>query len=74
MQAQLIFNLPEDNEEFQDAINGSKFGTLIWDFDQYLRHQIKYAPDDAPEDAYKAYVEIREKLHEMLTENNLSIE
>ena len=74
MKAILEFNLPEDQEEFQDAINGTKFRIMLWEFDQYIRSQTKYAPDSMSEDTYNTYIEIRNKLHEFLREDNLSIE
>jgi hypothetical protein len=39
--------------------------------DQYLRSQTKYAPDDMPEEVYKALDETRTKLHELLSENGV---
>ena len=74
MKAILEFNLPDDQIDFQDANNGQKFRLMLWEFDQYLRSQTKYAPDSISDDTYKAYIEIREKLHEMLIEDGLSLD
>ena len=74
MKAILEFNLPDDQIDFQDANNGQKFRLMLWEFDQYLRSQTKYAPDSMSDDTYKAYAHIREKLHEMLIEDNLSLD
>ena len=74
MKATLEFNLPDDQIDFQDAVNGQKFRLLVWEFDQYLRSQTKYAPDTISDDTYKAYSDIREKLHEMLIEDGLSLD
>jgi hypothetical protein len=30
MKAKLIFNLPEDNEDFEDAINARKYASMIF--------------------------------------------
>ena len=74
MKATLEFNLPDDQIDFQDAVNGQKFRLMVWGFDQYLRSQIKYAPDTMSEDTYKAYSDIRDKLYEMLGEDGLSLD
>jgi hypothetical protein len=42
MKAVLEFDLPEENIEFQSAINGHKYKRAIWDFDQLLRSEMKY--------------------------------
>ena len=42
MKAVLKFNLPEENEDFKAAINGSKYKSAIWDYDQWLRSEMKY--------------------------------
>ena len=35
MQAQLIFNLPEDDHEFEMAIHGAKMHSVLWEMDQW---------------------------------------
>ncbi len=74
MKATLEFNLPDDQTDFEDAVNGQKFRLAIWEFDQHLRAQTKYAPDSMSEDTYKAYSDIRDKLHEILNEDGLSLD
>lgn len=73
MKAILEFNLPEEREQFDDACNGWKWGVAIWHFDQYLRSHIKHSADDTPEAEYQAYVAIREKLYQVLNENELTL-
>jgi hypothetical protein len=46
----------------------------MWDLDQWLRSQIKYAPDDMSDDTYKAFEECREKLREIINDSNLSLD
>jgi len=73
MKAILEFNLEEEREEFNMAVNGYKFSLVAYDLDQYLRGLIKYAPDTQSEDTYKALQETRDKLHQLLNEYNLEI-
>jgi hypothetical protein len=72
MKAVLEFDLPEDNKDFEAAINGHKYKSAHWDFDQLLRSEIKYK--DLSEDTYKAYKFCRDELRKILAEDNLFIE
>jgi hypothetical protein len=74
MKAILEFNLPEDNQEFELATKGLKFWSVLWDLDQSLRAKTKYAPDSLPQDKYDAYQEIRNELHELMSDNNLNFD
>jgi hypothetical protein len=72
MKAILEFDLPEDNTDFQAAINGSNYKSAIWDFDQLLRSEMKYK--ELPDDTYQAYKWCREELRKILEQDNLFIE
>jgi len=74
MEAILKYNLPEDKEDFEMAINASKISSLLFDYDQWLRSQIKYAPDEMKQEKLEAFEECREMLHAMLKEDNLNID
>jgi hypothetical protein len=74
MKAILEFNLPDDQDDFQDAVNGQKWKLMVWEFDQDLRSKIKYAPDSISEDTYKAYEEIRQKLYDLMIEDGLKLD
>jgi len=62
MKTIIEFNLPEDREEYELAINAGKIQTLIDDLDNYLRGQIKYN-EDLTDWQCDTYESIREKLH-----------
>lgn len=64
----------DDREEFYCAINGVKFQSFAWQFDQWLRSQTKYAPDSQDENYTKALYDARDKFHAMLTESNLKLD
>lgn len=75
MKAKLKYNLPDEQSEFQDAVNGIKWRLVVWDFDQWLRAQYKYMPDaEYSEAAYNAYEKSRERLNKMLNEEGLSLD
>lgn len=73
MKATLDFNLPEDQESFDDAVNGWKWSHAMWQLDQFLRTKVKYASDDASEESINAYQDARDQLHQLLNEYNLEM-
>lgn len=74
MKAILEFNLPDDQQDFEMASNALKFWSVLYELDQDLRAKTKYASDDLPQDKYDAYQEVREKLREFMSENNISLD
>ena len=74
MKAILEFNLPDDKEDFELASNAMKFWSVLYQLDQDLRSKTKYAPDDLPQDKYDAYEEVRELLHEFMSNENFSLD
>lgn len=73
MKAKIEFDLPDEQEQFEDCINGWKWQHTVWQFDQYLRTKTKYASDDMPQAVYDALIEAREELHKKITENKLTL-
>ena len=73
MKAIIEFNLPDDQTDFEDAVNGSKWAHAMWKLDQHLRSQTKHPPDTMSEDTWKALDDTREKLYEILNENALKL-
>lgn len=74
MKAVLEFEFPKDDVDFYWATNGAKMNIVLWDMDQWLRGQIKYAPDEMSDDKLEAFEECREKLRELLDEYNLDLD
>jgi len=67
MKATLEFYLPEDNEQFNHANNGFNYYMALVEMDQWLRSEYKY---NGKEEMY----EVREKLREIILDNNVKIE
>ena len=67
MKATLEFNLPEDRDDFNYANNGFNYYMALVEMDQWLRSEYKY---NDKEELY----EVREKLREIILENNVKIE
>ena len=74
MKAILEFNLPDDQQEYDLANSGLSFWNVLWELDQELRTKTKYASDDLSKDKYDAYQEIRDLLHELMSENNVNLD
>ena len=66
MKAILEFNLPEDEEEHQASFYGMQWKSVVWEFDEYLRTEIKYANKEE-------YQELRDKLHHELEYRGLRL-
>ena len=67
MKATLEYNLPEDQDDFNYANNGFNYYMALVDMDEWLRSEYKY---NDKEEMY----EVREKLREIIFENNVKIE
>ena len=72
MKAILEFNLPDEEQEFMEAVNGGMFKHVLWQLDQKLRSNLKYG--ELPDVEYKCYETIRKDLYRLLSANNLTIE
>lgn len=68
MIATFSFNLPEEQEEHNDALRGGSYHAVIQDFDNWLRNAIKY--EDKNEIKTQ---EVRDKLWEAMKEHDLSV-
>ncbi len=73
MKAILEFSLPNDKWDFKRANESAGMHSVLWDMDQWLRGQTKYAPDDMSEDTYKAFELCRETLHEFLNNEYINL-
>ena len=74
MKAKLEFNLPEEQIEFQDAVDGSKFKYVVWKLDQHCRAKVKYASDMANDEVLDTYEEIRKLVRMYCDEMNVNFE
>lgn len=70
MKAKLEFNLPEDQAEFDEAINGGKWKQVVWEIQQFLRKEIKYN-DKVTEEQYQAYRIVQDELYNKIAEYGL---
>lgn len=73
MKAKLEFNLPEEQVEFNLAVNGNKWSFVAWKIDQELRSKIKYS-ESITEEQRDIYQEVRNLINEYMIEQGLDWE
>lgn len=73
MEAILKFNLPDDQDDFRYAVEGTKWFLVVHTFDQYLRSRIKYN-DNLSDEEYELLEKVREELYSTIQGYQLSFE
>lgn len=73
MKAILEFNLPEEQVEFDLAVNGNKWSFVAWKIDQELRSKIKYS-ESITEEQRDIYQEVRNLINDFMVEQSLDWE
>ena len=68
----LIFKLPEEQDEFEQAYNGPKWRSMVQQLDNRLRDELKYN-ERLTIDRREAYEHARQLLQRGLDENNLQL-
>lgn len=68
MKATLTFDIPNDDYEFQNAVNASSWRAVVSELDAWLGEQIKYG-DPTSVDANMT----RDKLFELVKDEGLNI-
>ena len=61
-------------KEAQTALDGQSYSITFFEFDQYLRSQIKYNDTNLSEDAIVAYSDARSKLRDFMFENGIKLD
>ena len=76
MKAILEFDLDEGQDKMAHlrCVKALKMAITLWDMDQYLRAKIKYAPDSMNSEVHNMLQEVRDKLHETMSENQIDLD
>ena len=69
MKATFTFDLPEEQEECNVFQKANDMNSVIWQYLQWLREQIKYS--QRPEEELKIIQEVRTKFFDLLSENEI---
>jgi hypothetical protein len=73
MKVTIEFSDEDAVEDAKTAIDGWKWKHSMWELDQELRNRLKYE-DNMPDVLYKAIESLRDKIREILSDNNLTME
>jgi hypothetical protein len=73
MRARLDFDLPEEQTEFDLAVNASKLHSVLWELDQFLRAKVKYAQEEDSDIEVATYDKVRTWLHNELSGHNIDL-
>jgi hypothetical protein len=72
MKAKLTFNLPDDQDEFDNAINGSKAHLALWQISQNIRAIWKHG--DLNDSQYEVVNRIRDEFFEVIHEHGIKLD
>jgi hypothetical protein len=73
MKAILEFNLPDNQHDFDCAVDGAKWMSAMWELNAFLRSEIKHPAEGMSDDTFNTYVIVRDKLHEILDDEQLKL-
>jgi len=73
MKAKLTFNLPDDQYDWDNAVNANAMYLALWDLSQELRSMWKYQQYKTEEE-YAIVETIRDKFYEILQEHNINLD
>jgi len=71
MKATLEYNLPDDQHEFDLAVQSSNMYSALWDISQELRTLWKY--EELSEEEWKMVEKIRDKFYEVLGDHQIDL-
>jgi hypothetical protein len=69
--ATITFTLPEEQEEFDRAVQGGNWRMVVEDLDAHLRSRLKH--EDLPDEVHAALERARTHLYGLLEERGLSL-
>ena len=76
MKAILEFNLDEQDDRAAHlrAVKALSMAVALWDMDEYLRRETKYASDLMPIEVYKNLEEVRDRFREIMSDNGINLD
>lgn len=76
MKAILEFNLDESDEREAHlrAVKSTSLAIALWEMDQYLRGEIKHAPDSMPHEVFNKLQDVRGRFYDIMSDNNIHLD
>jgi hypothetical protein len=71
--ATITYNLPDEQDDFNNAVHASDYKAVIWDLDQKLRAKIKY-DDTLNESSASAYQDARDMLRGLISDYGVTLD
>ena len=68
----LTFDLPDEQDEYDDACHGDRWRHIVQDMERHLRDCAKYG--SSYHDVHEALVQLREKLYDLADEKGLHLD
>ena len=73
MEVIIKFSDEDAAEDAKTALDGWKWKHCVWEIDQQLRNAVKY-DENLPVEVERAYLTLRDKIREIVSDNNLIME
>ena len=73
MKVTIEFNLPEQQEEYEDFMNGAKWKYIVRELDEHMRGKIKYHDMNMSLTQFDTVQEIRNMLVGYMEQENLKL-
>jgi hypothetical protein len=73
MKVTIEFNLPKQQEEYEDFMNGTKWKYVVREFDEYMRGMLKWNTEDLDESQLLTVRQIRSMLLNYIEQENLRL-
>ena len=74
MRAILEFELPDDQSEYELAVDASKMYSALWDIKQLIRSKLKYNPDGLTDAELKQWEIIQDEFYCILDNQNIQLD
>lgn len=73
MKAILEFKLPDDQEEYEFAVNALKMYSALWQIKQLIRSKLKYNPDGLTDVELRQWEVIQDEFYCILNQQNIKL-
>ena len=73
MKVTIEFNLPEQQEKYEDFMNGEKWKYVVREFDEYMREMLKWNTENLDESQLLTVRQIRSMLFNYIEQENLRL-
>ena len=74
MKAILEFKLPDDQSEYELAVNAPKMYNALWDIKQLIRSKLKHNSDSLTDAELKQWEIMKDEFYLILDEQNIQLD